>query len=102
MDEAQKLYEKVQNGSIKIKKAQLNRLSALVKAIEMQKQAELELQKIEIGLMYERHIYMGKIDLCNRILIRNAGLKKVALKEMKKIIFSESKDFVLSPGQPTV
>ena len=89
---AESVLEKVKKGEIISKKEQLITLQKLIEGYQSFIDSEFELKRGMIGLMYERHIYITKLLLLEKLGVRNKWNHPL-LSEVKDILYEESDDF---------
>ena len=91
---AETILEKVNNGEIKATDEQLRKLQNLIDGHEAYLEADTELKRGMIGLLYERQIYLSKLWLLEKLGVQNKW-KHPLLKEVYEILYKPSNDFQL-------
>jgi len=92
---AAKLTDDIEQNRIKISKDQEDRLNRLILAYNSYLNADQELKKAMIGILYERQVYISKLWLIEKIGIKNKWDHPL-LHIIGKILYQDSKDFALT------
>lgn len=91
---AQEMMQRIENGEVKATKAQIDRLHNLLDGYEAYVDADTELKRGMVGLLYERQIYLSKLWLLEKLGVQNAW-KHPLLIEVKDILYETNNDFDL-------
>ena len=97
---AEELLSKIKRGDITATQLQVQRLEALIEGNKAQMEANFELRKGLIGLMYERRVYQSKLVLIEKLGVSNKW-KHPLLVEIKEILYQENDTFQLADFKST-
>ena len=89
---ASNVIDKIEKGMINVEHSKLERLKELVEGFNSYVETDTELKKGMIGLMYERHIYLTKLLLLEKLGVRNKW-NHALLAEIRDVIYEESDEF---------
>ena len=92
---AETLLAKIKRGEITATELQVQRLEAILEGNKAQIEANFELRKGIIGLMYERRIYQSKLVLIEKLGVSNKW-KHPLLGDIKEILYQENETFQLT------
>ena len=92
---AEELLAKIKRGEVTATRMQVQRLEALIEGNKAQIEANYELRKGLIGLMYERRVYSSKLVLIEKLGVSNKW-KHPLLVEIKEILYQENDTFQLT------
>ena len=92
---AEELLAKIKRGDITATQLQVQRLEALLEGNQAQMEANFELRKGLIGLMYERKVYQSKLGLIEKLGVSNKWNHPLLI-EIKEILYSENETFQLT------
>ena len=92
---ASETLAKIKRGEITATNKQVEKLESLIEGHKAQQEAEFELRKGYIGLLYEKHVYQSKLSLIEKLGVTNKW-KHPLLAECKEIIYQESENYQIS------
>ena len=92
---AEELLTRIKRGDVRATELQVARLQALLDGNKAQMEANFELRKGIIGLMYERRVYKSKLVLIEKLGVNNKW-KHPLLAECREIVYQENNTFKLS------
>lgn len=93
--QAEELLEKIKNGEVQVSDMQRRKLESLIEGHKAQVEADIELKKGMIGLLYEKFIYSSKISLLEKLGVRNKW-RHPLLAEMREVLFEENELFEIT------
>ena len=91
---AESILEKINNGEMNATDEQLAKLQNLIDGHDAFLEADTELKRGMIGLLYERQIYLSKLWLLEKLGVQNKW-KHPLLKNVYEILYKQSDDFEL-------
>ena len=89
------LLEKINNGEVQTTEKQKKKLGSLIEGHNAQVEADMELKKGMVGLLYEKYIYSNKICLLEKLGVRNKW-RHPLLAEIREILFEENELFEIT------
>lgn len=91
---AEETMERIRRGELKATKSQVERLQSLLDGRDAYLYADAELKRGMIGLLYERHIYLSKMWLLEKLGVSN-GWYHPLLMRIQEILYEETDEFKL-------
>lgn len=89
---AEETMGRIRSGKLKATDAQIQRLQALIEGHEAYLQADTELRRGMLGLLYEKHIYLSKMWLLEKLGVSN-NWGHPLLEAVRDIIYRQSPKF---------
>ena len=89
---AKDLKARAENGEIKISQDQMKRLNSMLEGYEAYIEADTELKKGMIGLLYEKQIYLSKLWLLEKLGVQNQW-KHPLLQQIRDVLYEETDEF---------
>ena len=91
------IQEKVNRGEMKLTSEQENKMNKLIEAYQLSVQSSKQLTKIKACVLYERLVYLGKLQVLEQIGINNKNFTAhPCLEQMKPILYEENQFFEIS------